>query len=74
MELWMHKISKIKNNDFLIDIDECKTNNGGCEQKCVNEPGVWYCDCHEGYEEGEDPSTCASMLIQKIYNFHKFLT
>ena len=31
-------------NTFL-DINECSTNNGGCEQTCVNRPGDYTCEC-----------------------------
>ncbi len=31
------------------DIDECLTNNGGCSQLCVNEPGSYKCQCKKGF-------------------------
>lgn len=33
----------------MPDIDECETDNGGCDQICVNLKGSYMCDCKEGY-------------------------
>lgn len=30
--------------------NECKINNGGCTQICVDTPASYYCDCRPGYE------------------------
>ena len=43
----------------LIDIDECKTSNGGCDHDCNNTIGSHYCSCHDGYTLGEDKLSCA---------------
>ncbi|KAG1699621.1 Very low-density lipoprotein receptor [Nymphon striatum] len=32
------------------DKDECRTNNGGCSQLCVDTPGGYYCDCKPGFK------------------------
>ena len=32
-----------------IDIDECETDNGGCEQICVNTLGSQLCSCRPGF-------------------------
>ncbi|KAF2979529.1 hypothetical protein EK904_008709 [Melospiza melodia maxima] len=31
------------------DIDECRTQNGGCNQLCLNKLGSYRCSCHSGY-------------------------
>ena len=31
------------------DINECGTNNGGCEQTCNNTVSSYYCSCGAGY-------------------------
>ena len=31
------------------DVNECDTDNGGCSQKCINEPGNRSCGCFEGF-------------------------
>lgn len=36
---------------FIIDINECKIGNGGCDQNCTNEPGFHRCSCVDGYEQ-----------------------
>ncbi|XP_019614687.1 PREDICTED: uncharacterized protein LOC109462574 [Branchiostoma belcheri] len=42
----------------IPDIDECATNNGGCQQICTNTIGSFYCSCGEGFLLGPDRSTC----------------
>jgi len=34
-----------------LDIDECLTNNGGCDEhsSCINTIGSYKCECNEGY-------------------------
>lgn len=39
---------------ILPERDECKVNNGGCEQKCINELGGFKCDCHPGFKLHRD--------------------
>ena len=38
-----------KGLSLLADIDECRLNNGGCEQNCVNFIGSFFCTCNYGY-------------------------
>ena len=33
----------------MIDINECTTENGGCEQNCQNTIGSYSCYCLTGY-------------------------
>ncbi|KAK3584841.1 hypothetical protein CHS0354_005699 [Potamilus streckersoni] len=37
-------------NGTCKDIDECNTNNGGCNQICNNSPGSYQCQCNPGYD------------------------
>ena len=32
------------------DCNECAKNNGGCEQRCNNYDGSFYCSCDKGYK------------------------
>ncbi|KAK0048177.1 mucin-like protein [Biomphalaria pfeifferi] len=34
-----------------LDIDECGTNNGGCQQNCTNNLGSFQCSCFGGYSQ-----------------------
>ena len=43
---------------ILADINECATNNGGCEQICTNTVGSYYCSCMTGYLLRVDGRTC----------------
>ncbi|XP_013400283.2 sushi, von Willebrand factor type A, EGF and pentraxin domain-containing protein 1 [Lingula anatina] len=41
------------------DVDECATNNGGCNQECHNSKGSYSCACSiPGYELDADGKTC----------------
>ena len=35
---------------LIIDINECATNNGGCDQYCINSVGSYSCECADGYK------------------------
>ena len=57
---------------MFTDINECSLGNGGCEHKCVNTQGAFYCECEAGYilEKGfmcEGKSKCSHKL-NEIYN------
>jgi len=47
---------------LILDIDECKTDNGGCNQNCTNTPGSYHCSCLDGYEMMDDNHTCSGKL------------
>ena len=36
--------------------------NDWCEQLCVNTPGSYLCDCHDGYIENTDNQTCTGTV------------
>lgn len=41
----------------FLDIDECQTNNGGCDFTnglCINTPGSYHCACKQGYSLQEN--------------------
>ena len=42
----------------LLDIDECDTNNRGCDHNCVNTPGSSVCTCNSGYFLNVDGKSC----------------
>ncbi|XP_002739247.2 endoglucanase A-like [Saccoglossus kowalevskii] len=47
-----------ENQVNCADIDECETDNGGCEQNCTNTIGSYYCFCQEGMIVQEDGLSC----------------
>ena len=51
----------IHTNHF-VDIDECKSLNGGCEHICTNNNGSFFCTCLAGYVLTNDSLSCAGML------------
>ena len=40
------------------DVNECLSNNGGCEQVCENQEGYFICRCNEGYTLNSDGLNC----------------
>ncbi|XP_045468348.1 sushi, von Willebrand factor type A, EGF and pentraxin domain-containing protein 1 isoform X2 [Harmonia axyridis] len=50
-----------------LDINECAVNNGGCDQKCINNPGDHSCACNIGFELYTRNGT-ASYYIEKSEN------
>ena len=45
----------------ILDINECNTNNGGCDDTCINTIGSYYCQCDTGYSLNSDGHTCNGM-------------
>ena len=46
-----------------IDIDDCATENGGCEQICINNVGSYECSCTAGYTMKSDGYNCAGTVL-----------
>lgn len=43
---------------FMKEVDECETQNHGCEHECINTLGGYECSCHIGYELHSDKKHC----------------
>ena len=43
---------------LITDVDECSTNSGRCEYKCINLHGGYRCDCPRGKTLHADGRTC----------------
>ncbi|CAG9840299.1 unnamed protein product [Diabrotica balteata] len=52
------------------DIDECKTNNGGCEKECVNQIGSYSCKCPTGFTTADDRKSCQDINECLLRNGH----
>ena len=51
----------------LPDVNECNSNNGGCEDECVNTPGSYYCECDDsGYHLDSDDHSCTGKYSRKF--------
>lgn len=50
------------------DVDECLDNNGGCERRCKNTEGSFYCECEVGFEMLEDGKSCRGRMLNRIVN------
>ncbi|MCP9265517.1 Metalloendopeptidase [Dirofilaria immitis] len=43
---------------FITDLDECRNNNAGCQQRCTNTIGSYQCECENGYVLADDGHNC----------------
>ncbi|KJH43150.1 CUB domain protein [Dictyocaulus viviparus] len=43
---------------FIADLDECQTDNAGCEHICQNRLGSYLCLCHLGHVLSDDGHNC----------------
>ena len=49
------------------DIMECKDENGGCDQICIDFPGGYSCSCRAGFTQlTSDRSSCSGMGTDMI--------
>ncbi|KAH8307680.1 hypothetical protein KR044_008973, partial [Drosophila immigrans] len=43
---------------FIVDVDECALNNGGCQHRCRNTYGGYQCSCRNGYTLHNNGHNC----------------
>ncbi|XP_078368612.1 mucin-like protein [Oculina patagonica] len=47
------------NGAQCVDVDECQNKSmNNCEQLCINLPGSFFCDCHNGFKLNADGHSC----------------
>ena len=51
---------------MMIDINECTTQNGGCEQNCQNTIGSYTCSCLTGYLIGDSNGYNCTGLYRQV--------
>ena len=57
--LVFYKCKTIISFCYVLDLDECLEDNGGCERMCLNTIGSFRCECGPGYLVlAADPSRC----------------
>lgn len=47
----------------LSDVNECATDNGGCDQNCTNTIPGHVCSCYDGFSLDDDNTTCVPNAI-----------
>ncbi|XP_050679393.1 collagen and calcium-binding EGF domain-containing protein 1-like isoform X1 [Leptidea sinapis] len=52
-----------KTQPYCVDVDECLDNNGGCEQRCVNDPGGFHCECSAPLTLAADSRRCIRTAV-----------
>ncbi len=43
---------------LYLDINECDSYNGGCDQTCINDVGSYHCLCEAGYSLDDNLKDC----------------
>ncbi|CAH3190299.1 unnamed protein product, partial [Porites lobata] len=51
-----------------IDVNECATNNGGCDQICNNTKGSYECKCRSGFLLSSDKHKCNGRDLPQLNN------
>ena len=51
---------------FHSDVNECSTNNGGCQHTCTNTLGSFRCTCRSGYRLHSNGRNCIGEL--RVYS------
>ena len=52
-----------------LDINECNTNNGGCDHYCNNTVGSYYCSCMNNYILEHDNHICTGKNYPLMCSF-----
>lgn len=56
-----------KQLSHVSDINECLVNKGGCNQRCRNTIGSYYCQCSPQYGISQDDRhTCEGTIIKPL--------
>ena len=55
---------------YILELDPCVNDNGGCDQRCVNHGGRAVCQCYAGWSLTTDGRTCEGNVSKIIQNFH----
>ena len=59
----IYLIKKVTSHLIFKDINECLVmKRGGCEQRCKNTLGSYYCHCKPGFGLAADNQTCLGKL------------
>ena len=60
----------IVRNNLSSDVNECSTNNGGCEHGCVNNVGSFQCTCRSGFRLSSNRKSCTGnkpLCLHTVY-------
>ncbi len=56
-----------KRSLYIVDVNECIIDNGGCAEICTNILGSFRCSCRTGYRLNVDGKSCDGKLT--FYSF-----
>lgn len=49
------------NDTACVNINECRQENGGCDQNCFDSVGTYSCSCDRGFDLGRDLRSCSDI-------------
>jgi len=44
---------------ICLDVEQCADNNGGCQQRCIEQDSGFECDCFPGFVLNDNGRTCS---------------
>ena len=63
----LHIVYSPINIIMFLDVNECATNNGGCEHNCMNTEGTFLCSCFNGYTLDNNAFNCSGKTSLNYY-------
>lgn len=56
---------------FMKEVDECETQNHGCQHECINTLGGYECSCYIGYELHSDKKSCEGLFEMHVQYYNQ---
>ena len=53
---------------YISDINECESNNGGCQHNCSNSVGSFQCSCLPGHTLDSDGFHCSGKINVALFD------
>ena len=61
-------LSVTYNYYYISDINECESNNGGCQHNCSNSVGSFQCSCLPGHTLNSDGLQCSGKIFVALFD------
>ena len=57
---------------LYLDVNECEMSNGGCQHRCKNINGSYFCQCNDGFFLDGNGRTCIGNLKERVCYIAQF--
>ena len=64
----MDYLSSTYNYCYISDINECESNNGGCQHNCSNSVGSFQCSCLPGHTLDSNGLQCSGKINVALFD------